>query len=98
MSHFKQDTLTAKQPKGSQMEFRFLIPDSPKRAFSALKYYLKVRQSPVKCYGIEDFRAVHKKMLVTRTAFDDLEAKYRKQTAKLVEAQKELSKLRRSGK
>lgn len=78
------------------MELRLFIPDSPRRAWSALKYYLGVRQSPVKIYGIEDMRRKHRAALAAHSRLSAAEDKIRAQRTKISDLSKELSALKRA--
>ena len=79
------------------MELRLFVPDTPKRAWAALCYYVRARRSPVRVYGIEDMRREHRNVLRIRGELIALSDKYAAQTAKLVDAQRELSAIKRRG-
>lgn len=77
------------------MEFRVYIPDSPRRAWQALKYYVGARKSPVKVYGIEDMRDAHRKHMATNAEFRSAQDQLTATRTKLIEARKEISRLKR---
>lgn len=79
------------------MELRVFIPDSPRRAWSAIKYYLGVRKSPVKVYGIEDMRRKHRDVLELAGDLRSEREKNAALRARLAEVSKELSRLKRGG-
>lgn len=57
------------------MELRLFIPDSPKRAWSALKYYVGARKSPVRVFGLDDYRRAHMAALELRCRLDAAEVR-----------------------
>lgn len=77
------------------MEFRLFIPDTPRRAFQAARYWLGIRKSPVRVYGIADFRAEHMKVIKLSAELRALRAKNSAQREKIKDLSRELSKMKR---
>lgn len=77
------------------MELRLFIPDSPRRAWQAARYWLGIRKSPVKVYGIEDMRRAHRTAVDLRIRLDAANDKIEAQRARVAELSRELSELKR---
>lgn len=77
------------------MELRLFIPDTPRRAWQAARYWLGIRRSPVHIYGIEDMRAEHRKTLDLKMRLNEAENKIAAQRTKIAGISRELSELKR---
>lgn len=80
------------------MELRLFLPDRPRDAWSALKYWWRARKSPVRRYGIDEYQRMHRVALQNRIELDRSNDKIKAQAARIVDLSRELSALKRASK
>lgn len=80
------------------MDICIHIPDSPRRAWRALLYYVRARKSPVRIFGIADFRERHRAAMSLRAKLDAANDKISAYRVKVESLSRELSEIKRNQK